>query len=175
MSVYTVKFDSDYLNPMSEMTNRSIRRWRGMKNKTLNARHITDGTIMIDKKHVKNDELFGELTDRRDDEDIDNDEVKDLVSHLKKEDQWVGKVRGQAEREEFPGMGDLRPTWVAVVGYRNYRNHCLADGQAIQTMTRLFGESPDLKVGKSEILTWWKYGVPIGAVATWDFFGTDIK
>lgn len=175
MSIYSVKIDVDELQPMSEMGNRELTTWRGVKNKSLRGRHITDGTLMIDKKHVVDEELFGKLTDRKSDEDVDNDRIKQLVSDLKSEEQWVGKIRGQSKASDLPGMGTVKSHWVAVVGYRNYKNHCLADAQAVQMASKLVGESADLKVGKSEVLTWWKYGVPVAAVASWRFFKPEIE
>lgn len=175
MSIYPVEINVDDLNPMSEMGNRELTTWRGVKNKSLRGRHITDGTLLIDKKHVADEELFEKLTDRKSDKDIDNDRIKALVSDLKDEKQWVGKIRGQKKASKLSGMGTVKSHWVAVVGYRNYKNHCLADAQAVQMANKLMGESADLKVGNMEVLTWWKYGVPAAAVATWDFFEPNVQ
>lgn len=170
MSVYEVNIDSSELSPMDEMGNRQLTTWRGVKNKSLRGRHITDGTLLIDKKHVSGEELFEKLKSRKSDENIENNRIKNLVADLKDEKQWVGKIRGQLARSKSRGMGSVKSKWIAVVGYRNYDEHCLADAQAIQMARELIGESADLKVGGSEILTFWKYKVPVAAVATWDFF-----
>jgi len=176
MSIYTVKIDVDDLNPMEDMGNRELTTWRGVKNKSLRGRHITDGTLMIDKKHVVDEELFEKLKDRKSDEDIDNDTIKSLVSDLKSEEQWVGKVRGQRRSSKIGGIGDsVKSRWVAVVGYRNYKNHALAHAPAVEMARKLVGASADLKVGKSENLTYWKYGVPVAVVASWKFFTPEIQ
>ncbi len=176
MSAYAVTVDKGDLNPMSEMGNRKLTTWRGVKNKSLRERHITDGTLLIDKKHVKDEDLFAKLKDRKSDETVDNGRIKALVEDLKDEKQWVGNVRGQKTSGSTGGVGDsVKSHWVAVVGYRNYKNHALADAQAVQMANKLMGESADLKVGNKEVLTWWKYGVPAAAVATWDFFEPKIQ
>jgi hypothetical protein len=175
MSVYEVNVDPSELNSMDEMGNRQLTTWRGVKNKSLRGRHITDGTLLIDKKHVTGDELFEKLKDRKSDENIENDRIKNLVSDLKGEKRWVGKIRGQMTRSQSRGMGFVKSKWIAVVGYRNYDKHCLADAQAVQMARQLVGESADLKVGESQVLTWWKYGVPAAAVATWNFYSPNIE
>ncbi len=175
MSVYEVNIDPSKLNPMDEMGNRQLTTWRGVKNKSLRGRHITDGTLLIDKKHVTGEELFEKLKSRKSDENIENDRIKGLVADLKDEKQWVGKIRGQLARSKSRGMGSVKSKWIAVVGYRNYDEHCLADAQAVQMARELVGRSADLKVGESEILTWWKYGVPAAAVATWNFYTPNIQ
>lgn len=175
MSVYPVDIHIDKLEPMSEMGNRELSTWRGVKNKSLRGRHITDGTLLIDKKHAEDEDLLEKLTDRKSDEDIDNDRIKELVSELKSEDQWVGKIRGQSKPSDLPGMGTVGSYRVAVVGYRNYKHHVLADAQAVQMASKLVGDSADLKVGKKGVLTWWKYSVPAAAVASWNFFKPKIQ
>lgn len=175
MGVYEVKIDPDELNPMSEMGNRELTTWGGVKNKSLRGRHITDGTLMFDKKHVENEDLYEKLTERKSDEDVENDRIKDLVENLKEEEQWVGKIRGQSKASNLPGMGTAKSDWVAVVGYRNYKHHCLADAQAVQMAEKLFDGTAKLKVGKTDVLTWWKYGVPVAAVASWRFFEPNIQ
>jgi hypothetical protein len=40
---------------------------------------------------------------------------------------------------------------------------------------KLMGESADLKVGRSGVLTYWKYGVPAAAVASFQFFNLEIQ
>lgn len=176
MGIYPVKVNIDDLSPLSEMGNRELTTWRGVKNKSLRARHITDGTLLIDKKHVANEDLFQKLKDRKSDDTIENDRIKSLVEDLKNEKQWVGNIRGQAKSSATPGMGpSVKSHWVAVVGYRNYKHHCLADAQAVQMANKLMGESADLKVGKSNKLTWWKYGVPAAAVASWRFYKPNIQ
>lgn len=170
MGYYEVKIDLDSLAPLSEMGSRELTTWRGVKNKDLDARHITDGTLLIDCKHVSDEELLEKLVDRQSGTDRERGEIRSLVQRLKEETQWIGKIRGQSRRSDLPGMGEVKSNWIAVVGYRNYKHHCLADAQAVQMAQRLVGPSADLKVGESEILTWWKYGVPTAAVATWDFF-----
>lgn len=169
---YTIKVDTDNLNPLSEMGNRELTTWRGLKNKTLRGRHVTDGGILIDKKHVENEELFDKLTKRRSDEVIENDEIKSLVDQLKNEEQWVANVRGQMTS---PSGMQVKPKWVALVGYRNYKNHVFVDGQHIQMIEKLMGESPDMKMGRSNILTWWKYGVPVASAAGWNSYKPKIQ
>lgn len=175
MSIYTVNIDIDDLSSMEEMGNRELTTWRGVKNKSLRGRHITDGTLLIDKKHVVDEDLFEKLKNRKSDKDIDNGRIKALVSDLKEEKQWVGKIRGQSTASNLPGMLAVKSHWVAVVGYRNYKNHVLADAQAVQMARKLMGESADLKIGDSGVLTYWKYGVPAAAVASWDFFEPKIQ
>lgn len=175
MSVYEVDIDPDELDPMSDMGKRYISTWRGVKNKSLRGRHITDGTLLVDKKHVTGEDLFEKLKNRKSDQDVENERIKNLVNRLKDEEQWVGKVRGQMTRGKSRGMGSVGSKWIAVVGYRNYKKHAVADAQAVQMARKLVGESADMKVGKSEILTWHKYGVPVAAVATWSFYKPNIK
>jgi len=175
MSAYQVDIDPGELSPFSEMGNRKLSTWRGVKNKSLRGRHITDGTLLVDKKHVTGEGLYEKLTERKADETVENKRIKDLVSSLKEEKQWKGKIRGQMERSQSAGMGSVGAKWIGVVGYRNYKNHCLADAQAVQMARKLVGESADLKVGDSEILTWHKYGVPAAAVATWSFYEANVK
>ena len=175
MSIYEVEIDPDELEPMSEMGNRELTTWRGLKNKSLHGRHLRDGTLLFDKKHVQDEDLYEKLTERRSDTDVENDTVKSLVSDLKDEKQWVGNIRGQRESSKLPGMGSVKSKWVAVVGYRNYKNHVLADAQAVHMAEKLVGDSADLKVGDSEILTWWRYGVPVAAVASWNFFSANVQ
>lgn len=176
MSAYAVTVDKDDLIPMSEMGNRELTTWRGVKNKSLRGRHITDGTLLIDKKHVKDEDLFDKLKDRKSDEEVDNGRIKALVEDLKDEKQWVGNVRGQKTSGSTGGVGDsVKSHWVAAVSYRNYKNHVLADAQAVQMARKLMGESADLKIGHSGILTYWKYGVPAAAVASFQFFDLEIQ
>jgi regulatory protein YycI of two-component signal transduction system YycFG len=175
MGVYEVQIDPDDLNPMSEMGNRELSTWRGLKNKSLRGRHLTDGTLLFDKKHVENEDLYQKLMERKSDKTVENNRIKELVSHLKDEKQWVGKVRGQMKRSESRGMGSVASKWIAVVGYQNYKNHCLTNAQAVQMARKLVGESADLKVGESEVLTWHKYGVPAVAIATWNFYEANVK
>ena len=175
MSVYEVEIDTEELNPFSEMGNRELSTWRGVKNKTLRGRHVTDGTLLVDKKHVTDEDLYEKLTERKADQDVENDRIKELIERLKNEKQWKGKVRGQMTRGQSRGMGSVGAKWIAVVSYRNYKSHCLADAQAVQMAEKLVGESADLKVGESEVLTWHKYGVPAAAVATWSFYKPQIQ
>lgn len=167
-----VNVDIDNLNPMSEVGNRELSTWRGVHNKSLRGRHITDRGMLIDKKHVEDEKLFTKLTERKSEENIENDRVKDLVSDLKSEDQWVGKFRGQTT--SIPGMM-VKAKWIGLVGYRNYRHHCLADAMRIKMMENLFDGAAEMKVGKSDILTWWKYGVPVGAVATYNAYKPKVE
>lgn len=172
MSGYEVKVYEDKLKPMSEIGNRELSTWRGVKNKSLRGRHITDGAMLIDKKHVEGEDLFEKLTKRKSDETVENDRIKALVSDLKEEKQWVGKVRGQTTT--IGGMM-VQAKWIAVVGYRNYKRHCLADAMRIKMMEKLFDGTAEMKVGDSEILTWWKYGVPVGAVATYNHYKPNVQ
>lgn len=171
MAGIEVKVDKDSLNPISEIGNRELSTWRGVKNKSLRGRHITDSGMLIDKKHVENEGFFEKLKNRKSDETIENDRIKELVDDLKSENQWVGKVRGQST--SFGGMM-VEAKWTAVVGYRNYKCHCFADAMRIKMAEKLFGGTAEMKVGKSEVLTWWKYGVPVCAVATYQDYNPNL-
>jgi len=167
-----VSVDTSNLDPLSKMGNRELSTWRGVKNKSLRARHITDGSILIDKKHVENQELFNKLKERKSDKTIENDEIKLLVSDLKSEKQWVANIRGQTT--SIPGM-QVNGKWIALVGFRNYKHHRFFNGQHIHIANQLVEGSVDLKIGKEGILTWWKYGVPIIAVASYNAYKPNVK
>jgi hypothetical protein len=172
MEGYPIKFDTDDLKPLSEVGNRELTTWRGVKNKSLRGRHVTDGTMIIDKKHVEGTGFFEKLCDRKSDEKIENDRIKQVVSEVKDKEQWVGKVRGQMSNP--PGM-DVSPRWIALVGYRNYKHHCICDAMRIKMVRKLVGETPKLKVGESERLSWWKYGVPVAITASFNFYSPDVQ
>lgn len=174
MGYYTVKVDPSEFEPLSEIGSRELTTWDGVKNKSLKARHITDGTIQIDKRHVTDEEFFETLTDRKDDkEDIRNERVKSLVEQLNNEDQVDAEVIGQRKASKL-AMATVKSKWVALVKTENDK-YLLVDAQALDMAIRLIGDSADLKVGPSEVITLWRYNVPAAAVATWDFYDVEVK
>jgi len=173
MSFYKLKIDSDSLNPFSEIGDRELTLWQGVKNKSLKSRHITDGNFLVDKKHVvdEEEEFFEKLCDRKDDVNIENEKIKSLVFDLKSEDQVEGYIQGQQKNP--PGFGTMKPKWIAFIKFDG--EHCLAPAVKVAMAQRLVGKNADLKVGDSEILTWWKYDVPVAAVSTWKFFDVETE
>lgn len=174
MSIYQLELDKSELDSLNEVGNRELTVWQGVKNKSLKSRHITDGNLLIDKKHVKSDnKLFDKLCERKSGNDIKNETVKNLIDHLKKEKQWKAKIRGQVKNPA--GFGELKIKWIAVVSYKNFQSHSLFPAMKIDMAQKMLGDSADLKIGDSEILTFWRYGVPVAAIASWDFFDVKIK
>lgn len=176
MSVYTIEISKSDFSPLSEMTNREIRTWRGLKSES-DARYVTDGTILVDRDEVEDQDLLDEFL-KREDEDttIPTSTTEDFLGKLRTSKRWVGDVRGQVTRPAGMGSPDgVDATWIAVVAYRNYQEYCIADALALRMTRDLIGNKGQFKVSKhGETLSWWKDGNPIAAVATFDFFGINL-
>jgi hypothetical protein len=166
MGVYTVTYNEEDLEPMSEIGSREITTWRGVKNKSLKGRHVTDGTLLFDKKHVSGEELYEKLIDRKSDQDVENSEIKDLIQTLRDEDQ-----------EEVEILGQMKATLLAmevkakrIVIVTNGSDCYAFDATSVDMAFQLIGDSATPKIGDSGVLTFWRYGVPAAAVAGWNFF-----
>jgi len=175
MSVYTIEISKSDLSPLSEMTDREIRTWRGLKSDP-DDRYVTDGTILVDKEHVEDHDLLDEFMKRESDDSVSSETIDAHLGNLRTEKRWVGDARGQVTRP--PGMGSsdgVDSTWVAVISYRNYQEHCMADALSLRMTRDLVGNKGTFKVSKSrETLSWWYEGNPIATVATFDFFGVEL-
>jgi len=175
MSVYTIEIPKSDLSPLSEMTNREIRTWRGLKTDP-SYRYATDSTILVDREHVEDQDLFEEFMKREDEESIDTDTIEELLGGLRTNKRWVGDVRGQVTRPAGMGSPDgVDSTWIAVVSYQNYQQHCLADALSLRMTRDLIGGKGDFKVTDyGETLSWWYEGSPIAAVASFTFFDVNL-
>ena len=169
MGVYTVTYNEDDLEPLSEIGSRELTTWRGVKNKNLKGRHITDGTLLFDKKHVSGEELYEDLVDRKSEENVENEEIKELVETLQEEDQAEVEILGQVKASQI--AMDVKAKWIAVLS--DGENCYVFDATSVDMAYQLIGDSATPKIGKSGVLTFWRYGVPAAAIAGWDFF--DVK
>lgn len=172
MGFYTIYLDKSDLEPLSEIGGRELSTWRGAKNDVESAKYITDGTIFFDRKHAEESDLFQKLVDRTDDETITEDQMENLIESLKDEDQVNAEILGQQKAAKM-AMGSVKAKWIAVIEYNG--DYLLADASAVDMIDQLLGGSGTLKVGESEILTWWKYGVPVAGCATWNYYDIEIK
>ena len=173
MGYYTIRPNKEDLNPLGEIGNRELTTWCGVKNESLGCKYITDGTIFVDKKHVDNHDLFDKLCDRKSDESIDTESVDRLINQLKNENQESVKILGQIKASRV-GMGSVSAKWVAIVKYDSNKYE-LYDASAVDIVNKLLDNSGKIKIGPSSVLTWWKYGVPVGGVASWEFYDVEFK
>lgn len=175
MSVYTIEVSKSDLSSLSEMTNREIRTWRGLKTDP-DYRYVSDSTIFVDRKHVEDEDLLEEFVKREDEESIGEETIEDFLGGLRTNKRWVGDVRGQTTRPAGMGSPDgVDSTWIAVVSYRNYQEHCMADALSLRMTRDLIGNKGEFKVSDyGETLSWWYEGNPIAAVASFAFFGVNL-
>lgn len=173
MGYYTIRLKTDELDPLSEIGNREISTWRGCKNNPEHSKYVTDGTIFVDRKHVESQELFSKLKDRESDDSVSDETVNQKIESIKEEDQNNAKILGQALGSQI-GMGSVKAKWIAVV--KTDGGSYVADASAVDIVQQLLDGSGTLKIGtKTEVITWWKYGVPVGGVATWDYFDVELN
>lgn len=153
---------------LDNITERIFTTWQGVRNETLNQRYVTDGSIIVDKKKVKDQELFDELCERKNngpENMVELDDIRSLWKDLKKEKDWVAFTRGHVARPL--AMANVKPSRILIVAYNNYQHHGLTDAHKFNLIKMIMGDDLDLRVGTSGNVKFYRGKELVAALALW--------